>query len=441
MASPSEPHAAPSAANPPSPSLRRAVLTLLSGSALAQLLPLLLGPWLARLYSPAEFAVFTTFSALAANAAVVACWRYEQALPLAGSARRASELLQLCVWLWAAVVAFSALAAGLAWLFGVHGVMLFLPLAVGSMAWVQVLTLWISRTERFAALSWARVVQYGGAALLQGLAGWWAWHSLGESAGAWGLVLGTVSAGTLAAVGLMWAAPSPLGGWRALLRRPRRRWRVQARRWRDFPLFNAPHAFLGALQDTLTVLLLMAWAGDAAAGFWGLALRYLKAPATLVGGAVAQALYPRLARAQGSDAQALVLKVMGGLGALAGALGLVLLFWGPALFALAFGPAWREAGELARALALYIALHFVASPLSVVVMAWGQQAWALRLAVVGQLVFLLALALGLKIGGLLGGAWTVSVAMVAYFGYFFWALPRRAPRAAVSGAVTRWANE
>ena len=38
---------------------------------------------------------------------------------------------------------------------------------------------------------------------------------------------------------------------------------------------------------------------DAAAGFWGLALRYLKAPATLVGGAVSQVLYPRLA---GSDA-------------------------------------------------------------------------------------------------------------------------------------------
>ncbi len=68
-----------------------------------------------------------------------------------------------------------------------------------------------------------------------------------------------------------------------------------ARRHRDFPLLNTPHAFLGALQDTLAVALIAAWLGPAAAGFWGLALRYLKAPATLVGGAVSQALYPALA--------------------------------------------------------------------------------------------------------------------------------------------------
>ena len=35
--------------------LLKATLTLLAGGALAQALPLLLGPWLTRLYSPEEF--------------------------------------------------------------------------------------------------------------------------------------------------------------------------------------------------------------------------------------------------------------------------------------------------------------------------------------------------------------------------------------------------
>ena len=63
-------------------SLLRATLTLLAGGALAQALPLLLGPWLTRLYSPDEFGQFAMVWTLAVNVAVVGCARYEFALPL-----------------------------------------------------------------------------------------------------------------------------------------------------------------------------------------------------------------------------------------------------------------------------------------------------------------------------------------------------------------------
>ena len=69
-----------------------------------------------------------------------------------------------------------------------------------------------------------------------------------------------------------------------------------------------------------------------------------------------------------------------------------LWLFAPAAFAWAFGEPWRDAGELAHALALYIGLHFVASPLAVVTMAWGAQAWALKLSLVGQGLFIAALA-------------------------------------------------
>jgi len=168
----------------------------------------------------------------------------------------------------------------------------------------------------------------------------------------------------------------------------------------------------------------VAWSGEAAAGFWGLALRYLKAPATLVGSAVSQALYPRLVAASADEAQRTVRQVMALLGVLAIGLMAVLLLAGPWLFERVFGPPWREAGELARALAPYIAAHFVAAPLAVVTMAWRAQRWAFRLALVGQVAFVGALALGLWRGGLLGGAWAVSAAMVPYFGWYFWRLAR-----------------
>jgi hypothetical protein len=71
---------------------------------------------------------------------------------------------------------------------------------------------------------------------------------------------------------------------------------------------------------------------------------------------------------------------------------------------------------------LYVGVHFVASPLAVATLAWQGQAWALKVALIGQVCFIAALALGLALGGLSTAGWCVSLAMGAYFGYYFWRL-------------------
>ena len=62
--------------------LFKATATLLTGSVAAHALPLLLGPALTRTYSPEAFGQFALLWTLATNVAVVACARYEYALPL-----------------------------------------------------------------------------------------------------------------------------------------------------------------------------------------------------------------------------------------------------------------------------------------------------------------------------------------------------------------------
>ena len=396
------------------PGLLRATLTLLTGSVAAYGVPLLLGPALTRLYSPDDFGQFALLWAVSANMAVVGCARYEFALPLETEAPRAVLLMALCAHVLFAVTVASAAVGLVLGVWRGWPLAWTLPLAVLATAATQWLTLWVTRSQHFGRLSAARFVQQGGGACLQLLFG-------AVKAGPLGLVLGATAA-SFAAVWLL-ARPAPAGGWRGLWRQPSTALWAMARRHRDFPLLNTPHAFLGALQDTLALVAVAAWTGDAAAGFWALGLRYLKAPATLVGGALSQALYPRLLQAKTPlEARALVRRTMVGLAALACPLAAVLLLWGPRLFVWAFGADWAGAGELARALAPYIALHFVASPLAVVTMAWKAQAWALRLAVAGQCLFFAGLLLGLHWGGLVGAGWGVSASMLAYFACYFWAL-------------------
>lgn len=393
--------------------LARASLTLALGHGLAHLLPLLLGPWIARLYTPAEFAEYAFVWAVAANLAVVACARYEMALPLARGAASLRALLALCLRLLLALWALAALLGAL--LHARWPAMSLLPALVLGMGAVQLLGMLATREQRFGLLAVSRIWQWGGAAVLQVAAGLAAY-------GAWGLLLAPLAALALAFLWLAWPLRALLRGLQAV---SLARLRAVARQHRDFPLLNTPHAFAGAAQDTLTLLLITALAGDVATGLWALALRYLKAPATLVGAAVSGALYPQLAQAVSFEAaRAQVRRCIRNLLLMALPAAIPLLLAGPALFAWAFGEPWRDAGELARALAPYLVLHFVASPLAVVTMAWKAQAWALKLALLGQLLFLGALVMGLKLGGLVGAGWAVSAAMLLYFGYYLWALWR-----------------
>jgi O-antigen/teichoic acid export membrane protein len=401
----------PGQASPTLPGLLRAVLTLLAGGVMAQALPLLLGPLLTRLYTPQNFGIYHLFAAAAANFAAVACARYEFALPMVREDREAEALRALCLWILLGVT-FAALLGGVAWAVVVREMWpLYLPLSVAVLGVVSLATLWATRLQRFRLLAAARALQYGGGALAQAGAGL-------AQAGVTGLIAGPIAAVGVAALVLRLR----IAGWWKI---PRAELRMVAQRFREFPLLNTPHAFVGALQDTLSVALIGAALGPAAAGFWGLALRYLKAPATLVGAAVSQALYPRLAHGGPGathGARRAVVRVMAALSLIAAPLVLLLWVLGPRLFEIAFGSQWREAGELARALAFYIGVHFVASPLGVVTMAWQAQGWALRLALLGQVVFVLALLAGLKLGGLVAAGWCVSAAMLPYFGWYFWKL-------------------
>lgn len=394
--------------------LLRATATLVAGSVAAHALPLILGPALTRVYSPDDFGQFALLWAVSANLAVVGCARYEFALPLEREDPRAAQVMALCAHVLATVTAASAAVGLVLVLWGDWGLAWTLPLAVLATAAVQWLMLWATRAQRFGLLSAARFMQQGGGATLQLILG----LAVG---GPLGLVLGA----TVASAGAAWmlARPAPLGGWSALRLQPWARLRAVAHHHRNFPLLNTPHAFLGALQDTLTLVLVTAWTGDAAAGFWALALRYLKAPATLIGGALSQALYPQLVAVQTrAEGRALVRKAVAGLLAIACPVAALLMLWGPDLFVVVFGIEWSTAGHLARAMAIYIGLHFVASPLAVVTMAWNAQAWALRVSIAGQCLFFLGLLAGLHWGGLPGAGWGISATMLLYFTYYLWSL-------------------
>lgn len=123
---------------------------------------------------------------------------------------------------------------------------------------------------------------------------------------------------------------------------------------RGFPIFKAPQTLVDALAKSLPIILLGGFFGAASAGFYTICRTTLLLPNNLIGNAISDVFYPRISRARktGEKLYPLVLKATL-LAATVGAIPVVVLvFFGPSLFALVFGAEWRIAGEYAQWLSL-----------------------------------------------------------------------------------------
>lgn len=415
-------------------SLRQRFARLAAASAISQALPMAMAPLLTRVFGAEVLGQWAWFAAVVASFATVANARYEYAIPLPRRRADAGLLLALALGLSLAAGAGTALLAWslaalpsgalsgrwsqAAWL---HDYALPLAAAVALCGLQQALALWNNRHGRFAAIAQARVAQQVAMALAQ-LAAWASgWLTAAALVGAQLLSL------LLPPLWLLWRGqPTRLRGARTAVaaRRRWRRLRALAWRYRQFPLLNSPHAFINGLQEAVALSLIAAYAGVAAAGWYAVMVRLVKAPATLVGGALSEALLSRLAEnwREGRSLRPTLAKAMRGL-LLPAALGAALLaIVGPALFGWALGVDWAPAGEYARWFAPYVAAHFVCAPLTVTPMVTQRQSGALAFSLVGNALYALALAAMLAAGRPVTEALgAVSVVMPLYFAaYLAW---------------------
>ncbi|MCO5101262.1 MAG: lipopolysaccharide biosynthesis protein [Burkholderiaceae bacterium] len=344
----------------------RRVATLLTGSVLAQGMPVLAAPLLTRMFAPEEMGLLGLFVAASTILGTVSTLRYENAILLPRQESDALALavlgvgLSVCLSLVAAV---ALLGAGepfrvLLGLQPLGSLWIWIPLGGAALGVFQVLNAWQVRSQRFKTLALAKVAQSTGVTAIQlgaglvqfGAAGLCGGQVLGQLAGI------AVLAGNLARDGFDWSRmrfETLLSG---------------ARRYRRFPVFSLPADLINVLVNQLPLFLMGYYFGPVFVGFYALTQRVLAAPVAMVGNAVLDVFKERAAadfRETGSCRE-LYRRTLGVLSAMAAAPSLLLFVFGPELFAWVFGEQWREAGHYARLLAPMLLVRFVASPLGYV---------------------------------------------------------------------------
>ncbi|PTU63719.1 polysaccharide biosynthesis protein [Chromobacterium sp. Panama] len=402
----------------------RHIVTLITGAAVAQVIPLLVSPLITRLYNPHEVGVQAVYVSWLSTLAVLATARYEMAIVLPAEERRAGNLMGLSI---ACALALSLLV-GVAVAFDGHAHiarhlgapelepwLLLLPLSVALAGLMQAWTNWNNRHRRYQANANGRMLQSLSMAATQVGLGW-------AGAGAAGLILGQLAGQFGSLLAQTWQDLKARFAWRHELSRAGMR--EVARAYIEFPKINAPHALSTALLDSATLVALTMLAGTASVGFYGLMMRVLKLPAALIGQAVAQVAYRELAdaRNQGQPLRPILRKMMLTLSGMALLPFLVIQLAGEPLFSLVFGQNWATAGRYAEAMSLYILFHFVASPLGMVPPVINRQRQAFLWSLLQALLFLGTMWAGFSLwNDAVPTFQLVSVVMAAYFlAYFAW---------------------
>ena len=275
----------------------RHVTTLAAGTAIGQILTVLVSPVLTRLYGPEAFGIFGVFSAVAGIAAIISTLQFDMAAVLPDDEKDAISLIVLAFIL--AMVTFAlclsasiVFRGGLAQLlgFGNHKNILwmlaFLMLGYSQCPYSK--QLGSQDTTIFPSIIVLHCFGCGGQCFQGRCRSTWIW---GSCPFAWrdhrGFFFQSACLAFVLPKTIIHSKPSS-EGWGYIKR--------VASTHIDFAIYRTPQISLNAFSSNLPGILFTALFSPAAAGLYYIAYRVLQMPSQLVADAVKKAFYPKAAK-------------------------------------------------------------------------------------------------------------------------------------------------
>lgn len=401
----------------------RNVVTLMTGTTVAQAIPVAISPILTRLYGPEDFGVLALFVALTSIFGAIANGRYELAVMLPESDDDALNVAALGLLIAAALsflllciaVAFNGPISALLGNGDIGPWLYLVPLTVLFMGLFNALNYYNNRLKQYRDIARAGMLKSVVLAATQ--------LGLGFlKVGAGGLVAGQVLSALFANAKLL-RNTLRHANWRTAVRRERML--ALGARYRDFPKYSMPAILANTLSQQLTNILVSAFFSVATLGYYSLVQRMLGVPSLLIGTAVSQVFFQAASseRRQCGNSRRIFDRTLLKLIILVVPISLCLYIFVPKLFGFVFGREWIPAGEYAKIMVPLFAARFVSAPLSVVMSVHEKQKQSLliNLLVISQvgICFLVSSASGGDIESLL---WMLSVSgsflYLLFVGYY-----------------------
>ncbi len=361
----------------------------MTGTTIAQAIPIAISPILTRIYTPEDFGVFALYISIVSFIAIIVTARYEMAIVLPKSEKEAINILALSILITLSIVFvitfiilfFKETILNTLNADSLGNILYLVPLSILLAGLAQSFNYWSNRKEYFKNMSNAQISQSISIGVSQPL-----FKYIGINSG---LILGNI-VGRIVSVFVL--IHKFIKNDRTSLQYVKKEVMLeQMIKYKDFPLVNSLHAFSDIVRNSGSVMLISSFFGSTILGFYSLSLRVLQVPIGIIGSALGQVLYKKFSSLH-NDNQLLypyVKSIMIKLVLIALPTFGILFFIAPDLFAFVFGEKWRVAGEYSQILIPYLFMNFLISPISSIPIIFNKQKEIFYISLFGNMVYIL----------------------------------------------------
>ena len=348
----------------PKSEFNRNILTLMTGTTIAQAIPIAISPILTRIYTPEDFGIFAIFLAITLIIGSIANGHYEQAIMIP---KKDEDAINIFALGFIITTSISLLLLVLVLIFQTYftyllkneeiGVWLyFVPISVFFFGIFNILNYFNNRKKNYKDISNANILKSIVAAIMQ--------LSIGLiQQGATGLISGQIISQFFANTKLL---KNIIKDKILISKITKKKIIALAKKYKNFPKYSMPSGLLNITSLQVPVFLLGAFFNTAIVGFYSLSYRFINLPMSIIGSSIGQVFFQKSSELK-NDKKALkkitlqTYKKLFKIGILPFA---IITVFGDYIFAFVFGKDWIVAGEYAQLLAIWILFLFIHSPIT-----------------------------------------------------------------------------
>jgi lipopolysaccharide exporter len=339
--------------------------TLMGGTALAGIIPILAAPIIARLYSPESYGIFGLFTGLSTLIGIIAYSHYPQSIMIIKEDNSAKQAVWFSLFFTAAVSVLTLIIIFVLYNYiseYANGVLkiwfFFIPFSVFLSGVNNVLNNWANRIKHYRRLASNRIIQSFLTLLTQIVFGLYFKTELGIMIGFFiGQIVGII---------LLWFDFTSKENEINIGKPNLTECKNIAIEFKKLAVLSVPIEMLNNLANQAPIFLLQKYGGSIAVGNYSYATKFLTLPIQFISNSFGDVFKQKSSQAyhETGDARSLFFKTFKVLILLGFIPYLILGFFSPQLFAFFFGDKWQTAGAFASALSLLYFMKFVVSPLT-----------------------------------------------------------------------------
>lgn len=367
----------------------------MTGTTIAQAIPIAISPILTRIYTPEDFGVFALYMGVTSIVSVVATGRYELAIMLPKKDEDAINIvaLSITITLFVSLITLFIVTlfnTAITRLLGnqeISNWLYFMPLTILLTGVYQSLKFWSNRQKQYKDLAINRVTQSTVTATSN--------LSLGfVGLGSGGLVIGGFIGQSLATMFLY----KMINAMEQSIFKKVKKLKIIAlsKRYINFPKFDILASLSNVSSRELIHILFNSLFSTAIAGYYYLTQRALGLPISILASSILDVFKERASKdyKQYGNAKAIYISTFKKLILLSAIPSILLYIFALDIFTFVFGENWIIAGEFTQILIPMFFLQFISSPLSFMIYISEKQ----KVNIIGQFLFLFSTVIGFYLG-------------------------------------------